>query len=129
MAGLFGLFGGKTKYVGEPDQETKENNGDSKKGSYFLEPDDAKTLGDIEFMRKPNTIRRSFPKTLKGGGGEFIQQVSSMDKAKMNGNGQVAAVSSQTEEKTVQPAPEANTRRSSDDNLDMFRRMAKDMKK
>jgi hypothetical protein len=129
MAGFFGLFGRKTKYVGDPDTPPTETNGNGKKESYFLEPDDAKSLGNIEFMRKPNTIKRSFPKTLKGGGGEVIQQISSMEKAKMNGNGQAAAASSQMEEKTAQPSPEVNPRRSSDSSLDMFRKMAKDMKK
>lgn len=128
MAGLFGLFGGKTKYVGEPDNQSAENNGNSNQGSYFLEPDDAKTLGNIEFMRKPNTIRRSFPKTLKGEGVEVVRQVSSMEKATMNGSAQATA-SPQTEEKIAEVPSETTPRRSSDSSLDMFRKMAKDMKR
>ncbi len=59
MAGFFGLFGNKTKYVDEPmDMSAPEP-----KEAFYLEPDDAKTLGDIDFMRTPITIRRTFPKT------------------------------------------------------------------
>lgn len=127
MAGLFGLFGGKTKYVDEPTTNSEQTNGNGQKGSFFLEPDDAKTLGNIEYMRTPITIKRSFPKTLKGGGGEIIQQISSTEKAKVNENGQIAAKLPVVSE--VKPVSETSTRRPSNDSLDMFRKMAKEIKK
>jgi hypothetical protein len=130
MAGLFSLFGGRTKYVDEPTTNSEQTNGNGQKGSFFLEPDDAKTLGNIDYMRTPITIKRSFPKTLKGEGGEVVQQVSAMEKAKVNENGQISANSSVVSE--VKPISETPTRRTSDNSdnsLDLFRKMAKEIKK
>jgi hypothetical protein len=125
MAGLFGLFGGRTKYVDEKD--TVESSPE-KKDAFFLEPDAAKSLGNTEFMRKPVTIKRSFPKTVNGGGGEFVQQVSSMEKVRLQENGRPATpVKPVTEAETT--APVDTERRRQDSNLDMFRQMAKDLKK
>lgn len=52
---------------------------------FFLEPDDAKTLGDIEYMRKPNTVKRTFPGT-KGNGGSFavVKEVNAMEERVVN---------------------------------------------
>lgn len=63
MAGFLGLFGGK--------KEDKE--------AFFLDNDESKSLGDIEYMRTPNTVRRTFAK--KAGEKdhkEFIQNVTAM---------------------------------------------------
>lgn len=125
MAGLFGLFGGRTKYVDEKD--TAEPSPE-KKDAFFLEPDAAKSLGNSEFMRKPVTIKRSFPKTVNGSGGEVVQQVSSLEKVRLQENGQPAAPVKPTT--TVEnTAPVDNERRRQDSNLDMFRQMAKDLNK
>ena len=78
MAGFFGLFGGKKKYVNgqTPVSETKE--------AFFLDSDEAKSLGDVEFMRKPITLKRTFPKTLNGEGGSIIQEVTSTGKKQIS---------------------------------------------
>ena len=47
MAGFLGLGGGE--------------------GSVFLDPDDAKSMGDIDYMRTPKKVKRTFAKT-KGWG-------------------------------------------------------------
>jgi hypothetical protein len=39
----------------------------SGEGSVFLDPDDAKTMGDIDYMRSPKKIKRTFAKS-KGWG-------------------------------------------------------------
>lgn len=47
---------------------------------FFLSPDDAMTMGDIEYMRTSKRTRRTFPKTLKNKDGfAFENEVSSMD--------------------------------------------------
>lgn len=123
MAGFFGLFGKKTKYVDETDNgigEEAEN-----KEAFFLQPDDAKSFGNIEFMRKPNTIQRSFPKTLKGKGAKVIRQVSSIE---TNGNGAIEAVNFAKPDSKAE-IPVNSDRRSTDTNLDMYRKMARDLKK
>jgi hypothetical protein len=48
---LFGLFGKK-------DKKDKSENTES---SFFLDQDSAKTLGDIDYMRTPKAVRRTFP--------------------------------------------------------------------
>lgn len=53
------------------------------KGAFFLEPDDAKTYGDIDYMRKPAVIKRTFAKTISGGGGEVVQSISSIEKRRL----------------------------------------------
>lgn len=48
--------------------------------SYFLEPDDAKTMGDIDYMRKAKKVKRTYAKT-KGWGdvGASEKSVSAYD--------------------------------------------------
>jgi hypothetical protein len=63
MAGFFGLFGGK-----------KEN---TEKGSFFLDGDESKSLGNIEYMRTPNTVRRTFAKKAgETGHKEYVQKIT-----------------------------------------------------
>ena len=46
---------------------------------FFLDPDDAMTMGDINYMRKATRTRRTFPKTLKNkDGSSFENEVSSI---------------------------------------------------
>jgi hypothetical protein len=123
MAGFFGLFGKKTKYVDDPTPAAPTAK--EKKEAFFLDSDSAKTLGDVEFMRKTKVIKRSFPKTLKGGGGEVVKSISSMEVADTNGN----------QPENPQPAASAanssasSDRKRMDSSLDIFRQMAKDIRK
>lgn len=121
MAGFFGLFSGrKAKFVDEPDNTPAQP---KKKEAFFLDNDSAKTFGNTEFMRKPLTIRRTF-----AGGGELVQEISSMEKKKV-GNNNIASNKSK-ENTTSQGTTPANTeRRKADSSMDMFRNMARDMKK
>ncbi|NJN31869.1 MAG: hypothetical protein HC824_16650 [Synechococcales cyanobacterium RM1_1_8] len=63
MAGFLGLFGGK--------KEEKE--------TFFLDSDESKSLGDIEYMRTPSVVRRTFAK--KAGETEhkeYVQKITAM---------------------------------------------------
>ncbi len=146
MAGFFGLFNSKTKYVDEA--ETNEGSA-APSEDFFLSPDEAKSLGDLDYMRKPITIRRTFPKTLSNKTTERIRQISSLEETKVSGNQVVQqAQQSISQPKTTQPTqPAAATtakpevaqptqpaaasteRRSPDSNMDMFRNMARELKK
>ena len=64
MAGLFGLFGG------------NKNKGPQSKEAFFLSEDDAKSFGDIDFMRKEVVVRRTFAK--KKGEVEEMESVKSI---------------------------------------------------
>ncbi|MEO1671084.1 MAG: hypothetical protein AAFR77_09925 [Cyanobacteria bacterium J06631_2] len=47
---------------------------------FFLSPDDAMTMGDIDYMRTSKRTRRTFPKTLANKGGFALEnEVSSVE--------------------------------------------------
>ena len=48
--------------------------------AFFLDPDASTSMGDVNFMRRSNTIRRTFPGTADSPGQkEMIQEVASME--------------------------------------------------
>lgn len=115
---------------------------------FFLSPDDSQTMGDINYMRKSVRVRRTFPKTLKNKDGFAIEKEVSATDARddsLNGNGTSNSVTngngfanSQTdfkamaeEIKAAKPAQTNNKeqRSQTDTNLDMFRNMARNMKR
>ncbi|MBT9317533.1 hypothetical protein [Leptothoe spongobia] len=65
MAGLFGLFGG------------NQDQGPQSKEAFFLSEDDAKTLGDIDYMRKEVVVRRTFAKKKGQEELESVRSISS----------------------------------------------------
>ncbi|MEM8639674.1 MAG: hypothetical protein AAGG51_12780 [Cyanobacteria bacterium P01_G01_bin.54] len=101
---------------------------------FFLEPDDAKTLGDIDYMRQSNTVKHTFPGT-KGNGGGFaiVKEVNSMEGRTMSGMPQASPSTTPAfnTPSTSSPAPKAEVRRpnNTDTGMDMFRKMAKGMKR
>ncbi len=121
MAGFFGLFSGrKAKFVDEPDTTPVQP---QKKEAFFLDNDEAKTLGDTKFMRTPITIKRTFAK-----GGELVQEISSMEKRKA-GENSIASMKGK-ETTTYKQAESVNAeRRQRDNSMDMFRDMARSLKK
>jgi hypothetical protein len=137
---------------------------------FFLNPDDAMTMGDINYMRKATRTRRTFPKTLKNKDGFALDnEVSSIENrtnlyksSNTNQNTTVNTVFSPTpstsqsqpgitggsavtqtnpnvlKDNTQQIASNFNVqpvetspqqRRRGDDGLDMFRNMAKTIRK
>jgi cell division septation protein DedD len=123
MAGLFGLFGGKNK-----NNDNSANNA----GSFFLDPDEAKTLGNLEYMRSSDKIRRTFPKTRTNQVTEIVKEVSSMEVSTQSNQSKRVNPPSTPEQSQIETKSQAEskpTRRSSDSSLDFFRQMAKDIKK
>jgi hypothetical protein len=121
--GLFsGLFGGGAS-------------ADQPKGSYFLDADDAKSFGDIEYMRTSKTVKRTFAKKKGQEHMESLKQVSATNAVKLdekNGLPTQAAFSTSTpiEATTKSAIEEVKTkRRTSDSGMDMFRNMAKEIRK
>ena len=115
---------------------------------FFLSPDDAMTMGDIDYMRTSKRTRRTFPKTLKNKDGfAFENEVSSMeDRSKgfkgssNNSNSTTNStynfqsqstptdVSASTSSNVEQPQSFKPVRKS-DSSMDMFRNMAKNIRK
>lgn len=121
---LFGLFG----------KKESQDDGGQKKDAFFLDYDDAQTLGDVEFMRKTVEVRRTFPKTKNAQkSAELVSKVSSMEAEVVEKSGQKVIKQSQS---ATDATPQADQsagvnleRRKSDSSLDMFRNMAKEIKK
>lgn len=130
---LFGLFGGKKN---EPQT-----------GDFFLDFEDAQTLGDTEYMKQSKTIKRTFPKVKGNPGKTIISQVSSeqmrgvdpLQEAPRSASSfgsssfspSAPATSAQTPETPapeMQPAPKMNNVKV-DSSMDMFRNMAKKISK
>ncbi len=128
-----GLFGGKAKNPGEADRPVQAPPTiESAGGAYFLDPDDAKSFGNIEYMRSSKTVRRTFAK--KRGETEekeSIRKISATEMVKLEENGLPKAKSIPTESTTQSASFSNYTSRNlkTDTNLDMFRKMAKDIKK
>jgi hypothetical protein len=103
--------------------------------AYFLEADKASTMGDVDYMRAARTTRRTFPKTASGSGTAFEQTVSSMDVKKG-----VKGSASESKSTTTQSFGMGNSgssestqaetkRRRPDRSMDVFRNMAKEIRK
>jgi hypothetical protein len=57
-----------------------EANPKKKDDTFYLDADAAKSLGDVNFMRRSNTIRRTFPGSADSPGGkEMVAEVASME--------------------------------------------------
>jgi hypothetical protein len=105
---------------------------------FYLDADAAQSFGNTEFMRKPIKIKRTYAKTV-GSPTEkvFIQEVSSLKASIVAENSQsgleTAGSSSFGSTNGSKPTTNSNSaseaRRSSDNSLDMFRSMARDLKK
>ncbi len=122
-----GLFGGK--------KEPRQPQQPQQKGAFFLDADDAKSLGDIEFMRSSKVIKRTFARK-KGQTEELesIRKVSAMDKVELREDGRPvnptpAAPSAPTPSTPATPEKFQRRTASTDTNMDMFRNMAKDLRK
>lgn len=117
-------------------------------GAFYLEPDDAKTLGDIEYMRSERTVKRTFPKMGDDAeGGELTLRVSATKAEETTDVPQTARTapaatfqsfrsattpaaaptSESSSEGATVPTPPPSS--SSNSSMDMFRNMAKDIRK
>jgi hypothetical protein len=101
--------------------------------AYFLDADDAKTFGNIDYMRSSKSVRRTFSKKKIGEDNESVRLISSLQST-VSGQSQLSPVinplnakdsTSQTNSSTKQ-APE---RRTADSSMDMFRNMAREIRK
>ena len=99
--------------------------------AYFLETDDAQSLGNAEYMRAVRSIRRTFPKTLsQPEEQEFIQEVSALKQAiRTKGESAIQDAIDATSQSSTPKADPSVDRRRSDSSMDMFRNMARDINK
>ncbi|MGD1862466.1 MAG: hypothetical protein ACFB0E_21170 [Leptolyngbyaceae cyanobacterium] len=121
-----GLFGRNKQGSGAQPRQT---------GAFFLSEDDAKTFGDIDYMRSSRVVKHTFAR--KRGQTEEIEsvrQISSMNMRELDEKGlpsqNVEAAETAAPKKTS-PFESSFQKRSvkTDSSMDMFRNMAKDIKK
>ncbi|MBE9010217.1 hypothetical protein IQ250_08365 [Pseudanabaenaceae cyanobacterium LEGE 13415] len=100
--------------------------------AFFLDSSDAQTYGNLEYMKASKKIRRTFPKTLDSPDEkEYIQELSAMGRV-VPGQAKVEIVAPKPESESGQTAPiedAAAQRRKAATDMDMFRKMAKDIRK
>ncbi len=98
--------------------------------SFFLDADDAKSLGDIDYMRTARKVKKSFPKT-SAWGDAFETESEVSASTKLNGNGKQDSKTSADMFQVYSDEPKADVsvRRQASTDLDMFRKMAKDVRK
>lgn len=137
-----GLFRSKPKAEPVEPTPTDAPQPQAKPGAYYLSPDDARTYGNVEYMRSVKSIRRTFSKKKVGEDNEMIRTVSAMEMQKAIQNGQAVPMQSVPKPtvngatngasapapKAAEPAPNSERRRA-DDSMEMFRNMARDLKK
>ncbi len=99
---------------------------------FFLSPDDAQTLGDINYMRKSVRVRHTFPKSLKNPDGfEIVKQVSSSEDRNVNNLNENRTESYSTQSTTTSSSFSSSSTQSStqssttNTSIDMFRNMAR----
>ncbi|PZO47777.1 MAG: hypothetical protein DCF15_18650 [Phormidesmis priestleyi] len=109
------------------------------KQAYYLNDDDAKSFGNIDYMRTVKTVRRTFAKKKGQEHMESIRQISAMQRADAANNGNsfgatpsasasTSASSNNATGNSSVPSAQRPRRKASSD-MDMFRNMAKDMRK
>ncbi len=132
MVGIFRrFFGSRSKADSTPAPETVSKAAKSKDNSFFLDPDEAKTFGNIDYMRTPKTVKHTFLDFGATEKVEVVEQVSSLGKVKLV-----------TEEAKIPEAPSeqgssissssnsgANPRRQAGSDMDTFRNMARNLKR
>ncbi|MBF2027923.1 MAG: hypothetical protein IGS48_14360 [Oscillatoriales cyanobacterium C42_A2020_001] len=136
---LRGFFGSKPKDEASAQSEVKPPKpAREREQAYYLDMDDARTMGNVEYMRTAKKVRRTFPKTVNNEEIELEKEVSSMNMSDRKLGTQVPKLSLGSVV-TSTPAAESNgsvptnaqvsERRKADSSLDVFRNMAKDIRK
>ncbi|MBM0743103.1 hypothetical protein JOY44_16060 [Phormidium sp. CLA17] len=107
-------------------QRTQQNS-----DAYFLDADSASSMGDIDYMRTVKNIKRTYAKTINGVVPDLNVEVSAMTAKKRR---QMEAAQSSFGVAPSNPTPtptpaQVRERRRADSSMDMFRNMAKDIRK
>jgi hypothetical protein len=110
------------KQVDRQPKESKE---------FFLDMNEARTYGNLEYMQTSKKVKRTFPKTVSQPEEmALIQEVSAMDQRIVAEGAESAAMPMrETPAPSIASNSEAAERRRTDTSMDMFRNMAKQIRK
>lgn len=108
-------------------------NSSSSGESFFLNEDDAKTFGDIDYMRSSKVVKRTFARKRGQEELESVRQISAMDRREVNevkrsAKPQATFTPSSSSTSASQSKFQQNGGASSND-MDLFRNMAKKIRK
>lgn len=133
IRGLFGSSKAQSSEVeAAPAKKVDRQPKESKE--FFLDMNEARTYGNSEYMQTAKKVKRTFPKTASQPEElELVQEVSAMNQ-RIVAEGAEAAAMPTTEtpvaqSPTVVSSNEAAERRKTDTSMDMFRSMAKQIRK
>lgn len=101
---------------------------------FFLDPDDAQTLGDINYMKKSVVVRHTFPRNLKNPNGfEVVKEVSSREERRVGNRQQTSVTTSfspvQTKTEPTNELTPKSTSMNTNTSMNMFRNMAKNIRR
>jgi len=103
----------------------------SPKDAFFLDTDSASGMGDVEYMRTVKKVKRTYARTVDSPDHvEQVKEISALNgKISVGNNGSTAPTSASEPQPSVPQNNETQQRRRSDSSMDMFRNMAKDIRK
>ncbi len=122
------------RLFGLKEQDNNTVQAKESKEAYFLDADSAKTFGDIDYMRQPKAVERTFPKVegMNYGGRRKISQFSSEGASVVyDGDGKptnTSSASSSSPESAPASTPTRSSSSSADKSID-FRSMARNIKR
>ena len=100
--GLFDRFRAKSS-----DAQERQNE------AFYLDADDAQTVGDMAYLKSSNTIRHTFPKSFNNpDGGELVKDVGAVDSKVTKATGalpEVEMIAAKQETPVVVTAPNSRT--------------------
>lgn len=98
--------------------------------AYFLDADEARTYGNLEYMQAVKSVKRTFPKTASQPEEMEITIQVSANKSLIGKNGKLDLTDAiVTVQPTASQVDATAERRRTDTSMDMFRNMARDIKK
>ena len=128
------LFGSKPQNS-EPSIEVIKPARVERGNAYYLDADAAKTFGNLDYMRASKTVRHTMPKGKVGKDNAYVRVISASEATSLNGSIPQAPLTAKGANQPVNPSTsqsvslDASTRRRPDSSMDMFRNMARDIKK
>jgi hypothetical protein len=131
MTGFIGrLFGSKDE-APAPAKKERPAAAPSPKDAFFLDTDSASGMGDVEYMRTVKKVKRTYARTVDSPDHvEQVKEISALNgKISVGNNGSTAPTSASEPQPSVPQNNETQQRRRSDSSMDMFRNMAKDIRK
>ena len=125
------LFGSKAKKEDTTAASNEPKPTREKPGAFFLDNDEAKTFGDIDYMRTSKSVRRTFPKTLSNPkGAARTEQISAMEMGSAKQENTAAPNQpAQPSPSPAEPQKSETASKRTDTSMDMFRNMARDIRK